>query len=41
MARFDEMRQRYRVAHPELTSVDAWSKIFEPDTVSLEGDSDE
>ena len=41
MARFDEMRQRYRVAHPELTSVDAWSKIFEPDTVSPEGDSDE
>lgn len=28
--RFDEMRQRYRVAHPELTSVDAWAQIFEP-----------
>jgi galactofuranosylgalactofuranosylrhamnosyl-N-acetylglucosaminyl-diphospho-decaprenol beta-1,5/1,6-galactofuranosyltransferase len=28
--RFDEMRQRYRVAHPELTSIDAWSRIFEP-----------
>ncbi|MGO1949913.1 MAG: glycosyltransferase family 2 protein, partial [Mycobacteriaceae bacterium] len=31
MTRFDEMRQRYRVAHPELTSVDAWARIFEPD----------
>ena len=29
--RFDEMRQRYRVAHQELTSVDAWARIFEPD----------
>lgn len=32
--RFDEMRQRYRVAHPELTSVDAWAKIFEPGETS-------
>ncbi|MEY8565604.1 glycosyltransferase [Corynebacterium sp.] len=30
-ARFDEMRQRYRVAHPELTSIDAWAQIFEPE----------
>jgi galactofuranosylgalactofuranosylrhamnosyl-N-acetylglucosaminyl-diphospho-decaprenol beta-1,5/1,6-galactofuranosyltransferase len=29
--RFDEMRQRYRVAHPELTSFDAWGRIFEPE----------
>lgn len=33
LARFDEMRQRYRVAHPELTSMDAWAAIFEPETV--------
>lgn len=29
-ARFDEMRTRYRAAHPELTSREAWAKIFEP-----------
>ena len=29
-ARFDEMRTRYRAAHPELTSKEAWAKIFEP-----------
>lgn len=30
-ARFDEMRQRYRVAHADLTSVEAWGRIFEPE----------
>lgn len=30
-ARFDEMRQRYRVSHSELTSTEAWAKIFEPE----------
>ncbi|MGO2637048.1 MAG: glycosyltransferase, partial [Corynebacterium variabile] len=32
-ARFDEMRQRYRVAHAELTSAEAWGRIFEPESV--------
>ena len=32
-ARFDEMRQRYRVAHSELTSAEAWGRIFEPESV--------
>ncbi|HIW95858.1 MAG TPA: glycosyltransferase [Candidatus Corynebacterium gallistercoris] len=34
--RFDEMRRRYRAAHPELTSVEAWARIFEPEAA---GDS--
>lgn len=28
--RFDEMRARYRAAHPQLTSREAWAEIFEP-----------
>jgi galactofuranosylgalactofuranosylrhamnosyl-N-acetylglucosaminyl-diphospho-decaprenol beta-1,5/1,6-galactofuranosyltransferase len=37
--RFDEMRQRYRVAHPELTSFDAWGRIFEPAPEASSGSS--
>ncbi|AWT27254.1 Galactofuranosyltransferase GlfT2 [Corynebacterium provencense] len=33
LTRFDEMRQRYRVALPELTSTEAWGRIFEPESV--------
>ncbi|MBS4104509.1 glycosyltransferase family 2 protein, partial [Tsukamurella paurometabola] len=29
--RFAEMQQRYRAAYTDLTSRDAWSKIFEPE----------
>ena len=28
--RFDEMRDRYRAAHPQLVSREAWAQIFEP-----------
>ncbi|GAA4386146.1 glycosyltransferase [Tsukamurella soli] len=28
--RFDEMRERYRAAYRDLTSVEAWSRVFEP-----------
>ncbi|MGV9721835.1 glycosyltransferase [Nocardia beijingensis] len=31
-ARFPEMQQRYRAAHPELTSTAAWEKVFGIDT---------
>lgn len=31
--RFDEMRDRYRAAHGELTSRSAWAGIFEPELV--------
>ena len=29
--RFDEMREKYRAAHPYLTSREAWAQIFEPE----------
>lgn len=29
--RFAEMRERYQAAHPELTSREAWKRIFEPE----------
>lgn len=31
-ARFPEMQQRYRAAHPQLTSTAAWEKVFGIDT---------
>lgn len=30
-ARFGEMKERYRAAYADLTSVDAWKQIFEPE----------
>lgn len=38
-ARFDEMRTRYRAAHPELTSKEAWAKIFEPAHAAANGEN--
>ncbi|MDK6405857.1 hypothetical protein QP198_24915, partial [Escherichia coli] len=30
--RFDELRTRYREAHPYLTSLEGWAQIFEPES---------
>ena len=32
--RFEEMKQRYRAAYTDLTSREAWSKIFEPEAAA-------
>lgn len=30
---WSDMQRRYRAAHPQLTSMEAWSQIFGPETL--------